>query len=232
MTTKQPPTIEEFAALIAPELLPCHGRVFYSGRDAFSRSGPVPLYVLGLNPGGDPQAPTSETIEKHNKDIMAVAQWSAYCDESWEGKGPGMHRMQPRVRSMFCKLNIDLRQTPASNLIFVRTRRERHLRTSGVSCYEELCWKFHEAVIERLSPRVILCFGRTAGLAVLKRLRKQLNESELLVDCFVEQNSRRWKSEAWKFPSGRRIIIATHPSVADWTKPATNPTPLVARMLE
>jgi hypothetical protein len=229
-------TIEEFAKFIAPELLRRHGRVFCSGRDAFARQAPVPLYILGLNPGGNPEAPTSETIEQNNKGIMAHAKWSAFCDESWAGKPPGTHGMQPRVRSMFNELNIDLRQTPASNLIFVRTQQQQNLLENNLMILEELCWQFHKTVIERLRPQAILCFGRIAGLRVLVRLGQHLQQISLdglpkMVDRFVEQNDRRWKSEGWEFPSGHKVIIATHPSRANWTDPAASPTPLVKRML-
>jgi hypothetical protein len=45
---------------IPEELLDHSGRVFYSGHAAFSVSSD--LYILGLNPGGDPLAQAVETI--------------------------------------------------------------------------------------------------------------------------------------------------------------------------
>jgi len=44
--------IETFASRIPAALLPRSGKVFYAGRAAFA--APHPLYVLGVNPGGDP----------------------------------------------------------------------------------------------------------------------------------------------------------------------------------
>ena len=44
--------IEELAKLIPTNIHGCSGKVFYSGRLAFSQ--PSTLYMLGLNPGGCP----------------------------------------------------------------------------------------------------------------------------------------------------------------------------------
>lgn len=52
-------TIEALAEKIPESLLARSGKVFYSGRQAFSK--PSPLYVLGVNPGGDPAHYESET---------------------------------------------------------------------------------------------------------------------------------------------------------------------------
>ena len=53
--------IEEFAKIIPSKLLFESGSVFYSGRQAFSRKNG--LYILGLNPGGDPDKQKNEIIK-------------------------------------------------------------------------------------------------------------------------------------------------------------------------
>ena len=50
--------IETLTGLIPEDLLDRSGSVFYSGKDAFS--GTKPIYLLGLNPGGDPQEMSEE----------------------------------------------------------------------------------------------------------------------------------------------------------------------------
>lgn len=79
------PSIERFAALVPREVTTRSGVVFYSGRDAFS--SPSPLYLLGLNPGGDADV-IGGTIE-HHLDVALRDEpdnWSRYRDEPW---GPG-----------------------------------------------------------------------------------------------------------------------------------------------
>ena len=60
--------IEAFAKLIPDHLLGESGKAFYSGRDAFGHQSP--LYILGLNPGGDPRAQAEETIARHTKIVL------------------------------------------------------------------------------------------------------------------------------------------------------------------
>ena len=218
--------IEHFAGLISPLLSDCSGKVFYSGRTAFSRAND--LYIIGINPGGSPELLSGETVAWHTEKVLRREpnEWSAYCDESWEGKPPGTHGMQPRVRHMLGLLDRDARSIPSSNLIFVRSNREESIGKNKTELIE-VCWSFHQEVIEALKPNVILCFGKTVGKYVQKRLM-----AHQIVDSFIENNDRHWPSDARLNSKGIAVVTVTHPSVADWTAPAADPTPLVRRMLD
>lgn len=214
-------TIESFAALIPSELLAESGKVFYSGRSAFSR--PSPLYVVGANPGGAPENYPTETVGNHTRQVLEELpdNWSAYRDEVWEGAAPGTYGMAPRILHLFAQMKLQPDQVPASNLIFVRSRREEHIKERQAAL-ADLCWPFHESVIATLQPRAILCLGATAGNYVRKRL-----SASRLVGQFVEQNNRRWRSQTFAGASGPQVVVATHPSVADWSASATDPSGLV-----
>ncbi|HWO22852.1 MAG TPA: hypothetical protein VNO30_29030 [Kofleriaceae bacterium] len=204
-----------------------HGRsgsVFYSGRRAFAV--PAKLYMLGLNPGGNPITQREQTIARNIEALRLRDSWSAYADESWRNRPAGTHGMQPRVLHLLRRLNLEPRLVPASNVVFVRTAREADLSREKEQ-FLPLCWKIHAAVIERLGVRVVTCFGRTAGSWV----REQMGAHEQ-VDEFIEQNGRRWSSHAHAASDGRRVVTLTHPSIADWTNPKTDPTPLVERALQ
>lgn len=103
-----PLTIQAFVERIPSELLPRSGKVFYSGRAAFCV--PSPLYVLGVNPGGDPQNYEAETVGNHTAAVLQSYpdDWSAYRDESWEGAAPGTYGMAPRVLHLFAGLGVSL----------------------------------------------------------------------------------------------------------------------------
>lgn len=218
--------IDELIASIDRSLLPESGAVFYSGRVAFS--APSPLYILGLNPGGNPQDQADDTIVKHTEMVLKEKDhWSAYQDEVWhKGHEKGKSGMQPRVLHLIKQLGFDPRTTPASNLVFVRSRLERDIAKSFDDT-AKLCWPFHQAVIERLCVRVVLCFGQRAGNYVCRRL-----DAVKFVDEFIEENKRRWQSRAFRNANGIAVVVATHPSRADWTKTETDPTELVQRMLK
>jgi uracil-DNA glycosylase len=90
----------------------------------------------------------------------------------------------------------------------------------------DLCWPFHEKVLEQLRPTAILCMGKTAG----KYVRNRVNAHTLLAE-FVENNNGRWRSQLFGSESGIKVIVATHPSIADWTAAQTDPTELALRAL-
>ena len=215
-------TIEKIAKKIPAELLSRSGKVFYSGRIAFRTQ--FSLYVIGVNPGGDPQNHQKETVGSHTKKVLRSypENWSAYRDESWEGRPAGTYGMAPRILHLFRKLHLDPGQVPSSNLIFVRSRREEEINRQEMLSLTDLCWQFHAFVIESLQPRVILCLGGTAGKYVSRKLG-----ANKLIGEFVEANNRKWRSRAFENISGMRVVVATHPSIADWTAIEADPSQLL-----
>ncbi|OYU75981.1 MAG: hypothetical protein CFE45_32045 [Burkholderiales bacterium PBB5] len=81
-------------------------------------------------------------------------------------------------------------------------------------------------MIDDLQIPVILCMGQDCGQAV----RERLDASEL-VDEFVEQNSRRWRSTAHRSRGGVQVVTATHPAIASWSHEPTDPTQLIERAI-
>lgn len=217
--------MEDFAKLVPDALLSRSGKVFYSGRAAFSRPGP--LYILGINPGGNPDLQWQSTIGKHLDESLARESllWSEYADGVWEGAAAGTWGMQPRIQHFCNQLKLDVRSVAASNLIFVRTARESKIGPEKRALIEQ-CWPFHAAVVEKLKPRIIVCLGKTAGLEVRVR-----TDAHKRVETFVEQNRRRWKSTVHQSATGLSVATLTHPSVAAWPAPATDPSQIVGRHL-
>jgi uracil-DNA glycosylase len=99
--------------------------------------------------------------------------------------------------------------------------------TQNKEILANLCWPFHEAVLNHIEPKVILCFGRTVGNFVKTKL-----SANTLVGEFVERNKRKWTSRAFNNDNGVTVVIATHPSIADWTNPDTDPTCLIKAFLQ
>ena len=199
------------------------GKIFYSGPSAFD--GNRSIYLLGLNPGGDENDRNEETIQDNLQRHTNLTQpYSEYIDGIWKGRPAGVHGMQPRLQHLARKLDIDLRDTPSSNVIFQRSRREHHL--DGKDDLLELCWPIHEAVIKSLNIRMILCFGKTAGKWVRKR-----TQANHVVDHFTERNKRCWKSEAHQNDQGLTVCTLTHPSIANWCNPDSDPSEMILRCM-
>ncbi|CZT34232.1 Uracil DNA glycosylase superfamily protein [Rhizobium sp. 9140] len=209
---------------LSDQLLNSSGAVFYTGMTAFTTC--KPLYVLGLNPGGSASRQRSNTVRRDIRDyLLREEPWSAYIDERWEDAEPGSWGMQPRICHMLKKLHLDPRETPASNVIFVRTQSETLLKANKSVLLQE-CWPVHEAVIKVLQPRAILCLGRTAGSWVRKKVG-----ADRKIDQFVESNRRGWASSAHKGGEGPIVLTVTHPGRVDWRNVEADPTPMVARCL-
>ena len=200
------------------------GKVFYSGRAAFAR--PSPLYIVGLNPGGDPLGQAGETIA-NSLDLFRAGSvhWSEYADASWRGARPGTWGLQPRVLHLLTALGMDPRLVPASNVVFARSATEAELEVEKRELLS-VCWPVHHAVIDALQIKVVLCFGSTAG----RWVRNELNAHRHF-DTYTERNMRGWRSEAHRAADGRAVVTLTHPGRANWCNPNSDPTPLVERVL-
>ena len=218
--------IDDLATLIPEQLLDQSGKVFYSGRAAFTKTSP--LYLLGINPGGDP-ASESGTIRSHTFQVLRQFpdDWSAYRDESWKGKPPGTRGMAPRVLHVLRQLDLNPGLVPASNLVFARSRREGDISSDKMHELADACWPFHDRVIRAIRPRAILCLGSTAGNYV----RKRLSALELKA-TLIERNDRKWRSRTFVTADGINVISATHPSIADWCSSAADITALVQQALQ
>ena len=214
----------KFAELVDPELYDRSGKVFYSGRSAFSSSSPI--YLLGLNPGGSPIDQADETIGRSlTMWSERPDRWSEYRDESWRGTQPGTYGIAPRILHLFDRLGLDPHEIPASNVVFVRTNNEAALADEKESLLTK-CWPVHRAVIDALGITTVLCLGSTAG----RWVRGLLNATDL-AGHFIENNARKWTSEAHLSPNGTCVLTLTHPGRVDWTNPAADPTPLIQEML-
>lgn len=129
--------------------------------------------------------------------------------------------MQPRILHMLNRLGLNPGEIPASNVVFLRSKRKATFEGNFGDAVAA-CWPFHERVIQALQVRVVLCLGGDAA----KPVRDHFNTDELVGE-FVENNNRRWASKSYRNADGLTVISVTHPSIADWTNPATDPTVLV-----
>ena len=216
------PSPEELVRRVSQDLLRRSGALLYSGGSAWT--GQRDVYVLGTNPGGGeaegspgPDGDEPHGVRQQVADILSKsAPYSEYRDGDWADTATGM------------PLAFAVADTPASNLIFVRSRRENGLgsRREFVRL-AEACWPFHEAVIGSLGVRAVICFGGVAGGFVGNKLKVATQA----VDSFREGNRRSWSSEAHRSPDGRLVFTLTHPSLADWTTESASPLSMVRDVL-
>jgi hypothetical protein len=130
------------------------GKILYSSIDTLK---PGRLYILGLNPGGDPDRPEpSHYTIAEALDRLATKDENDYLDERWQGcPVPGGRPRQRRVQWLCNQLGHAPRTVCASNLIFIRSRQGNGC---GFPRSADVCWPVHQSIIGIVRPRLILSF--------------------------------------------------------------------------
>ena len=212
--------VADFPRWIPPEIRDVSGVLLNSGREAFT--GCSGVYLLGSNPGGDPAVETETVADQARRALEGEdSNWSSFRDDSWQNgtRKPGTVPMQRSVLHLLKQPGLDPGAVPASNMVFVRSRREGDIPGDQMRTLAKACWPFHEAMIEQLGVRVIVCFGGKTSEFVCDKLAAHVE-----TDRFVEANRRRWTSRTYLSPHGISVVDARHPSVASRWSP-TGPCP-------
>lgn len=137
---------KRLAQIIAP-IADRYGEVLYSAAECLR---PSDIYLLGYNPGqGGPNTSVGEHLS-----ISLERTDNAWLDEKWkDGNHPSV--LQRRMRKLFEDAGLDLRATPASNLIFATSP-----DASGVEYrIADICWPAHLAIMEIVQPSKLIVFG-------------------------------------------------------------------------
>jgi hypothetical protein len=150
------------------------GAVLYNG---WSSVRPGLLYLMGLNPGGDPDTireTVLESIDSMKDDHCA------YTDECWIRthlpecdleKCKGKSRHQRGVCALvdtFCP-EISIKDVFATNAVFLRSKNQYSLK--GPWELWEKCWLVHRLLLSIVRPKLILCLGNSDGLSAFSLLR-------------------------------------------------------------
>ena len=220
--------IDDFIKLIPTSLMDESGTVFNSGRQTFE--SPSGLYILGANPGGKPKSFTKDkyTVRQNVEDVLQrwSEDYSPYRDQRWGGfKKPGNHPMQRGLLHLFSRVNRRPEEVPASEVVFLRSKDLTELRGRFDSIAEQ-CWPFHQAVIENLEVKVIVCLGRKVGGFV----RRQMAAVQRVCE-YREELPRRWRSFSHKNHEGIFVVTLAHPSRSEWSNERCDPTRLVVNAL-
>ena len=219
--------LKDYIAMIPPELIEENGAAFISGAASFGRQHP--LMIVSANPGGDIESHAGWSIRYDCETVRDF--WPEDCHGYIDGyRWPDSQIRHwtggARVAHLVANIGYNLREVPTQHLVFLRSSRLSALHAN----YEDavsLCWPVMAVRIEEWRPRVIIALGGKAGDSVLARL----GGGELTHE-FTEDNARHWKSRLCRSSAGPRLAVLTHPGIADWTAPSTDPSDLIRMALE
>jgi len=191
------------------------GRILYSGAHTLRRG---PMYLLGLNPGGNPITHT-DTVGSSLRELSQRTE-NAYLNESWRNCDVGRSPLQLRVQWLLAKLGFETCNICASNLIFTRSV---DATGSGYPEIAELCWPVHEQIIEIVQPRFIVAFGNS-GKSPYQFLRKKFPPA---TEQRFPSGHGTWECMTFVCPSGVRVFglphlsryaVSNNPDVAAWVR--------------
>ncbi len=204
-------------------ILKSSGRILYSSA-ATLQSGDI--YLLGLNPGGDPEAHATETIDLDLK-CLPTRDKNAYVHEKWNGLEPGAAPLQKRVKWLCEALGYQTKDVCASNVAFVRSKKQ--LPRKKFMNVAALCWPVQRILIEDVvQPRLILTFGKDGYDYLDQELEEQRADHSSAVTFPSGHPNGDCQRINLKLPYGTvalvgiphlsRYAINHHPKVAKWIR--------------
>lgn len=207
--------LRDFAKPILASIANRSGRVLYS---AAATLRPGSIYLLGLNPGGDP-AKHPDTLAESLRELPSRT-LNAYLDESWSGQAVGCSRLQHRVCWLIQQLGFNMREVCAANLIFIRSSDSTG---SGYPKLAELCWPVHERILRIVRPKAVVVFGNS-GVSPFRFLQAHYGATNLVS---FPSGHGTWQCFGLTAPTGTKVVglphlsryaINNHRDVAGWVK--------------
>lgn len=129
---------------------------FYSNPVLTLREGA--LYVVGLNPGGDPLNTESQRRVRPCDNPSAREDWCSYLDETWPSQ------LQSNIKHIATEAlggQDELRKAFCSNAIFVRGT----LSDVIASGLWGVCKPWHSRWLAVVKPPIVICFSNKAGMS-------------------------------------------------------------------
>jgi len=192
---------------LPPDIRKRSGRALYSPTSTLESGSPI--YFLGIYPGfveGNREPHNDWSID-FDLDRLAAGniREHAYLDERWGEAEVGQDAMQKKALHVFTILARGpgdelLRKTPASNMILLRNKKENEKLLRSRRQIIELCWPFHQAIIDAKKPELVLVHGVGCAQALARILKlgepcRQLSEHD----------GQRYLY-AWELPQGRKLL--------------------------
>jgi hypothetical protein len=197
--------ILEAAKKSLAHLLDQPGAVFYSSYDSLA---PGDLYFLGFNPGGASESTIGQCLDK-----FPTKTSNSYLDEIWDSNGrnasAGQSILQKRVTWVLEALGHHARDVCSSNLIFARSR-----DAVGVPFdMADVCWPVHEAVLNLVKPKTILCCGNSS-FSAYAYLKNRFGGQESSSPPGVAEHGN-WQIKSFKTEiNGRKVVVIGMPHLS------------------
>jgi hypothetical protein len=199
------------------------GKLLYSGLLTLR---PGSVYLLGYNPGGEPDHETAPILAHIRSETSATR--NEYLDAAWETRTysypAGMAPLQRRVVYLLTGLGFDVRSVCASNLIFVRSKSAQHLETPLQLAAQ--CWPVHQLILDIVQPDCIVSFDKKVWDFIHTRARMLPSASVESIasghgnwTCLFARITLDGRQVSLiSLPHLSRYAIDHHPEVVKWVR--------------
>lgn len=133
------------------ELMSLPGGILYSSYKTLKRGD---VYYLGYNPGG--YSPSGPTVGQRLEELPSKT-CNDFQDLAWTAEAAGQSTLQLRVKWVLENLGHRVEDVCSSNLIFAQSRDAKGVPER----YADVCWPVHEAILDLVQPKLILCCGNS-----------------------------------------------------------------------
>jgi hypothetical protein len=206
-------------SVLLSDIIDNSGAVLYS---AWETVRPGEMYIMGLNPGGDPEIIRDSIRGELNSIKTGMRSCNAYL-EPWRPNS--RTPLQVHMINLIECINRNIEEICASNLVFLRSRNQ-----SGVSFnLADLCWPVHQYIIRIIQPKYLLVFGNGA-LSPYSFLRKKHFQfyNYMPKEDVIDSGHGVWKCRAFQttiedskmtvvgLPHLSRYRADDKPRVIDW----------------
>jgi hypothetical protein len=172
----------------SPDILNKSGAVLYNGWSSLADGR---LYVMGLNPGGDPEEIGKSVVES----LGEVEEDHSELGKEWSKSHRGLHPLQKRVIELlkiFWKerdIEEEKKKVFWTNAIFLRSINANILSTP-LELWD-MCWPIHQYFLSIIKPEIILCLGNGERLSAFSMIRSKSEGSPST--CFCDPKTKTFR---------------------------------------
>ena len=195
---------------------------------------PGRFYIMGLNPGGDPQTHGEWTIRKSISDVELG--WSAHTHDCWQDhrggtcehldengrvKDPFLSRHQRNVLRAYDAIGATPGEVVTTNAIFARSSSEATLHAAtGLTAWQwwETCWPVHQRMIAEVRPEFIVTLGKGLGTSAFGFLMNKMDVKRNAIRALGDNRALDGRTFSGTLPLvggeefATRVLGLPHPS--------------------
>lgn len=187
------------------------GTVFFS--EAHTLFNGYGVYLLGANPGGEPEE-QDFTIQESLRNFGQPGTHNAYISEYFKDPERKLQNtFQKNIQYIFDSLNLNLKNTCGSNIVFERSKRFKDISKKLIPKYFEA----HKYIINTiLKPSVIIAIGKNSYNILKNKWNDDLWDERVFKSDSKEDLGSGTPAHVQSKDAKKVLLYIPHPSYGRW----------------